>query len=386
MKYFIIIFSIIGLSNTGFTQQTINSSINHNGMQRDYILYVPASYTGNKSVPLVFNFHGYNSTANGQMWYGDFRSIADTAGFIIVHPMGTKDSSGITHFNVEWGGSSTDDVGFSAALLDSIASEYNIDSTRVYSTGMSNGGYMSYYLACQLSEKFAAIASVTGSMTPLQYNNCDPQHPTPILHIHGTSDNTVPYNGDSWTESIDDVLQYWINYNNCNTTAMTTSLLDIDSTDGSTVEHIIYDGGSNGVAIDHFKVIGGAHTWPGTALGGAGTNYDMDASTEIWKFFLKYNINGLIGTTTGLGQLSKQYLGVSIYPNPTNEIIYINTNDSNEVDTHIRVYDILGKVLYEESVNNGKAIVDLSNQNSGVFLINIQTDQAMESFKILLAK
>jgi len=78
---------------------------------------------------------------------------------------------------------------------------------------MSNGGFMSFLLSCQLSEKIATIASVTGSMTPETFNNSNPQHPTPILQIHGTSDNTVPYNGTTWSKSIDDVIQYWVDYN-----------------------------------------------------------------------------------------------------------------------------------------------------------------------------
>ena len=142
------------------------------------------------------------------MSYTNFNYISDTAGFIVVYPEGTL-LQGSTHWNVGgWiTGSTTDDVGFSISLLDSISNEYNIDATRVYSTGMSNGGYMSFLLACQMSDKIAAIASVTGSMTPQTYNVCNPQHPTPILQIHGTSDQTVPYLGDpTWTKSIDDIL------------------------------------------------------------------------------------------------------------------------------------------------------------------------------------
>ncbi|MCD4655830.1 hypothetical protein K8T06_18065 [bacterium] len=281
--------------------ETINGSIMHDGIQRDYILYIPASYSGDVSVPLVFNFHGYTCTAFDQMYYGDFRPIADTANFIIVHPQGTL-LDNKTHWNVGgWtSGSTTDDIGFTSALIDSIASEYNIDLTRVYATGMSNGGFMSFLLACQLGGKIAAIASVTGSMTPETYDECSPVHPTAILQIHGTNDSVVPYTGNSWAKTIDDVLQYWIISNNCSPTATTTTMPDIDPTDGSTVEHIVYDGGDNGVSVEHFKVIGGEHTWPGSAFGSVGTNHDIDASAEIWNFFSKYDINGLI-TTPGIG-------------------------------------------------------------------------------------
>ena len=96
---------------------------------------------------------------------------------------------------------------------------------------------MSFLLACQMSDKIAAIASVTGSMTPQTYNSCNPQHPTPVLQIHGTNDQVVPYLGDpSWTISINSVLEYWIDYNNCNTFSETTAITDINTSDGSNVE------------------------------------------------------------------------------------------------------------------------------------------------------
>jgi polyhydroxybutyrate depolymerase len=278
-------------------QQTINGSITHAGLQRDYIIHIPSSYNVNTPIPLVFCFHGYGSNASTIMSYTNFNYISDTAGFIVVYPQGTL-LQGTTHWNVGgWTiGSTIDDVGFTASLLDSISNSYNIDDTKVYSTGMSNGGYMSFLLACQLSDKIAAIASVTGSMTTQTYNACNPQHPTPILQIHGTSDQTVPYIGDpTWTKSIDDVLQYWVAYNNCNTSAIITAIADINIFDGSTAEHIVYDGGDNNVTTKHLKIYGGDHDWPGVW-----GNMDIHASAEVWKFFSRYDINGLISTSTSI--------------------------------------------------------------------------------------
>ena len=280
-------------------QQTINESITHGGLQRDYTIHIPSSYNVNTPIPLVFCFHGYGSNASTIMSYTNFNYISDTAGFIVVYPQGTL-LQGTTHWNV--GGwttaSTTDDVGFTASLLDSISNSYNIDDTRVYSTGMSNGGYMSFLLACQLSNRITAIASVTGSMTPQTYNACNPQHPTPILQIHGTSDQTVPYVGDpTWTKSIDDVLQYWVAYNNCNTSSIITAIADINQLDGSTAEHIVNDGGDNSVTTEHFKIYDGDHDWPGVW-----GNMDIHASAEVWKFFSRYDINGLISTSTSINE------------------------------------------------------------------------------------
>ena len=123
MKYAIIFLLLIVFSFPIMAQQTIEGSIMHDGIQRDYILYIPAIYDGNTDVPLVLNFHGIESNATEQMFYGDFRDIADTEGFLLVHPEVTL-LNGVQHWNVDnftagtTTGSTADDVGFTEALID----------------------------------------------------------------------------------------------------------------------------------------------------------------------------------------------------------------------------------------------------------------------------
>ena len=115
-----------------------------------------------------------------------------------------------------WTSKSTiNDLDFVDTVIGLIKDKVQIDETRIYSSGMSNGGYMGYHLACNLSSKFAAIASVTGSMTNDTFNDCNPSHPTPILQIHGLLDFVVPYEGNAGSKSIPDVIDYWVNYNSC---------------------------------------------------------------------------------------------------------------------------------------------------------------------------
>ena len=271
-----------------YSQQTIYDSIIHNGVYRQFITYIPDSYDPLFEIPLLFNLHGKSQTAYGSMLYSDFRPISDTAIFMITYPQGLLDNTGDTHWN--YGQSSVDDIGFLSSLYNHLITNYNIDTKRVYSSGMSNGGAMSYYLACNMSDKIAAIASVTGAMSSYQHLACNPIHPTPILEIHGTEDTVVTFN------SVIPGLLYWRDYNNCELIADTTIIDNLFLGDFSTVEHIIYKNGDNNSTTELFKILGGGHTWPGSFFSQGITNQDIDASSEIWKFFSKFDINGLIGT------------------------------------------------------------------------------------------
>ena len=364
MKYTTVILLIVGFVFSSSAQQIINASITHDGMERDYIIYVPEIYDGSKAVPLILNFHGFGSSASQQMFYGDFRDIADTEGFLLVHPEGTT-LIGNQFWNVGFPGisSTIDDVGFTEALIDELATLYTIDLDRVYATGMSNGGFMSFLLACQLSEKIAAVASVTGSMTQDTFDDCNAQLPTPVLQIHGTEDDVVLYNENNLSLPIPDVISYWVDHNNCETTPTTTTLPDVDVSDGSTIEYSVYEDGDNGITTEHMKVIGGGHTWPGSVLNTAGTNQDIDASMEIWLFFSRYDINGLLSTD------DYENRHVSIYPNPTQSKINLSLNYSKEV--HYKLFSPLGKQLMTGTITSGNEEIDISHLPSNIYFLKV---------------
>lgn len=370
---FILLFFVGPLS---FAQQTINDSIFHNGVYRTYIVYIPASYNVTSSVPLVLNFHGYASNASAQMFYGDFRTIADTANFIVVHPMGTLDLNNQPYWNSDWGGT-VDDIDFTAALIDSLSAQYNINQNRIYSTGMSNGGFMSYTLACSLSNRIAAIASVTGSMNANQSLNCSPQHPIPVMEIHGTADATVPYNGSTGIASIANVLSYWVNFNQCNPTAIVNNIPNINTTDGCTAEHYIYQNGNNGVEIEHYKIINGGHTWPGAPINIGVTNYDFNASEKIWQFFAQYDINGRINPTN-INQISLNST-IEIFPNPVENILNIKTNKAFTKATII--YDLTGKIVKIIEKNNFN--FSLSDLDKGVYFILLNLGDEIVTKKLI---
>ena len=361
--------------NLVHAQQTIHDAITHNGIQRSFILYIPTSYSPEIAAPLVFNFHGYTSNAQAQMAYGDFREIADTAGFLLVHPQGILDGNGATHWNAEWG-TGVDDIGFTDALIDSLAANYQIDLSRVYSTGMSNGGYMSYTLACRLSHRMAAVASVTGSMTVWQLNNpngCDPQRPVPVMQFHGTSDGVVPYNGSNWSGAIDNVLQYWVDVNNCDTQAEIYPVANIFLLDGSTAEHHVFRNGDNGVEVEFYKIFNGGHTWPGTRFPNGITNYDINASEKIWQFFSQYDINGRI-VLTETDRLNNHPSEVSVYPNPARDILRITSSET--LGSRLKLITLLGLEVINQKIDQRNASsISVQHLKAGIYFLKVMDIQ-----------
>ena len=299
------------LSSQLLAQTTVSGGFMHGGVQRDYLLYVPAIYDPAIPVPVVFNLHGYTSDNLQQLYYGDFRGIADTADFIIALPNGTIDPLGNRGWNT-FGATTVDDLGYITALLDTISAHYSVDPDRVYSTGMSNGGFMSYDLACFRSQRFAAIASVTGSMLTSRFSSCAATHPVPVMQVHGTADPTVNYNGGSGIAGIEALVAYWAQQAHCDPSAQVTAVPNINATDGCTAEHYLYSGGDAGSTVEFFKVLGGGHTWPDAIVDIGVTNHDFNASREIWRFFRQYRL----GALTGIADHADGDVQFTALPNP----------------------------------------------------------------------
>ena len=258
-------------------------TIIHDNIEREYVMYIPDSYSGNSPVPLMFNFHGFAGSASYYMTDADMRSLAESETFILVYPQGSC-SDGFSVWNpCPVGGDnkiSTDDVGFVESIITEISSQYNIDMERVYAAGYSNGGMMAYGLANYKSELIAAVASISGVML-----DCTivPSHPMPVVHLHGTSDSVIPYNGNIDYNSVQSVLDYWIDLNN----TTTTPIMKSDNSGGITIEHYVYNQGDNNVAVEHYKYIEGGHVW-------FKSNFKENNTAKlVWDFVSKYDINGL---------------------------------------------------------------------------------------------
>jgi len=348
-------------------QTTIIDSIYVGGQYRSYRLYVPAIYTGATARPLILNLHGYTSNASQQQLYSNFMPIADTANFLMVYPNGTY-SSGQRFWNAGMSSTLVNDIAFLSALIDSLDLTYNINLNRVYSTGMSNGGFMSHTLACELSNRITAIASVTGSIFTTQYGSfCHPMRPVPVMQVHGTSDPTVPYIGGSGMMPVDSVVKYWVTKNNCNPVPTFSNVPNTSTTDGCTAEHYKYLGGTSGSSVELYKIIGGLHTWPGFPFGGVGTNLDINASKEIWRFFNKYTLSSL----TSINENEAFSKSIVVFPNPAKSVLNFNTNNDYTISS-IVITDILGKVVLSETVSNNS--ISIEKLNAGIYFLSVKNE------------
>jgi len=372
MKIFLLNILLFSLSNL-YSQTEIDKTIYFDGLTRIYRLYIPQIYTGNSSVPLVFSLHGYGSDNLEQESYADFRPVADTANFIIALPNGTIDSYGYNSWN-SYDLNSVNDIGFINALIDTIITNYNIDTNKIYCCGLSNGAFMSYDVGCYLSNRISAIASVAGSMIQNHVNNCTPLHSLPVMEIHGTSDAVVPYNGYTSFLPVDTVINYWKNFNNCNFTPIVYNFPDINTTDGCTATKYTYLN-QNNISVELIKIINGGHSWPGAPVNLNITNMDFNACIEIWKFFRKYNLSDLSNVTNNSSINIFQ-----IYPNPAKNIFFVYTNIQGR--KKITVYNSLGeKVFFYFSES---AITKVSIQNSGLYIISIESDKINYNQKLII--
>ena len=317
-----ILISLLIIPFTVTSQQLTTENILYDGNNREYIIYVPQSYSPSISTPILFALHGGSGYANDFMNYeADFRSISDTAGFVLVYPQALEDPNDGNSTNwLHKEPTDHKDIFFIETLIDTISSEYNIDLSRIYACGYSLGGMFSYELACQLNHKITAISSVAGAAFFGAFANCNISHPTAVLSINGTADNIHPYNDQNgWYFSVAAIDSFWSYTNNTDVIPIVTQLPDLNTADGSTVERYTWQNGDGCVSVEELKIINGGHDWP-SPLSSWG-NQDINTNVEIWSFLSKFNMDGLIGC------------------NSTNLIDFNILNSKNL----IKVVDLLGR-------------------------------------------
>ncbi len=279
------------------------------GLDRSYTLHIPKNYTKTKPVPLVIVLHGGGGNAQRMGAFSGFDKLADRDTFIAVYPQAWKkhwnDGRDMKKFDSQR--DSIDDVGFISALIDTLEKHYRIVQKRIYVTGLSNGGMMSYRLGCELSDRIAAIAPVIANMPVQLMEQCKPTLPLPVLIMNGTADPLMPWEGGQvhfGKQELGAVVstytsfQFWWKNNHCLFDLGSTQvpdptlfkpLPDADPTDGCTASEITYACNAH-TEVVLYKIEDGGHNMPGckqylprSMIGK--TCQDFNGAEVIWSFF-----------------------------------------------------------------------------------------------------
>ncbi|MGA2321176.1 MAG: PHB depolymerase family esterase [Solirubrobacteraceae bacterium] len=251
------------------------------GVERTAILHVPPAAAGQR-LPVLVGLHG----AGGKFFqsYSGLSVLADSEGFIAVYPNPIDKEDGHTFWNINdrqaEGGPA--DVQFISDLLDYVESNLCVDTSRVYAAGVSNGGGMAARLACELSSRFAAIASIAGGYASLP--PCRPTNPVSVVEVHGTGDSVVPYNGSppDGSGAVRPWLWAWRRHDGCHGPPTTSRI-------APRVERYDWSDCAEGAAVEHIEIFGGDHQLPGGLPPDSGQTSTVSATWLVWSFLRQHH-------------------------------------------------------------------------------------------------
>jgi polyhydroxybutyrate depolymerase len=283
-------------ANAAFVAGDNEGSLSFGGRDRGYLLHLPPAYDGKRPLPLVIALHGGGGHGKNASAMSGLSALADKAGVAVVYPNGTGrfeerlltwNSGNCCGYALD---NKIDDVGFLRALLDELGPKLPVDAKRVYATGISNGGMMSYRLACELADRVAGIAPVAGA---LNVPDCRPSQPVSVIAFHGTADEHVLYEGGAPRKRADphpredrsfaDAVAFWKVKNRCEGPPRREEKGEVTREE--------YAGCEGGAAVVAYTIKGGGHSWPGGVKGHAGGDEPsgaLSASELMLRFFLEH--------------------------------------------------------------------------------------------------
>jgi poly(3-hydroxybutyrate) depolymerase len=256
------------LAAAGSFAQSQNLTMQIGGVARKYILYAPTGLPAHP--PLVYVIHGFNMTGQQEVGLTRMNAVADKGKFLVVYPDALLDASN----QPSWDMSGQNDYKFLLAIIDSADAKYHIDLSKVYASGFSQGGFMSFQLGCRYADKFAAIAPVSGLLS----GSCKPARAVPMFLTFGTADVATPA---SFMQSVD----AWVKLAECPATPKVTRPYPATNAN-SVVTRIEYGPCKDGTAVMADSVKGGPHEWP------MNTQTKVNNSEEVWSFFKKFTLGG----------------------------------------------------------------------------------------------
>jgi polyhydroxybutyrate depolymerase len=302
--------------------------------------------------------HGLGSNAFEQELYSQFDVIADVQDFIVVYPNAISSN---------WALFDDSDMNFLDHLIDTVRERYSVNEC-LFFMGMSQGGFMSYKLACEYTGDIKAIASVTGNMTTFLQATCQGPSGIPLMQFHGTADATVPYNGTFGIPPIENTIDFWVEKNECSPVAQFEELPDTHPEDNCTASSYLYDGGIQESKVVFYKIENGGHSWPGAfpiaSLGN--TNQDINASVLIGEFFKSYC------ESPSAVRPKEMENPISIYPNPASTEIILDL-PNRKFD--ISIFDAVGKERIKLTNKGRKVNADISGLEAGLYIIQFSSEE-----------
>jgi polyhydroxybutyrate depolymerase len=376
---------ILGFKSVS-AQTNLNDTIVHNSLNRTYLLHIPASYNAANPTPLVIGLHGGGALS----WYSleqvsQLISKSNSSGFLLVYPEGFK-YLGIRTWN--GGGccgdavlNNIDDVGFISNLIDTLESQYNIDTTRIYATGISNGAIMAYRLACELSHRIAAIAPVAGTLEDTLYT-CNPSRPVPIIQFHSVLDSNIYMQGGVGQGAsgyrfnpINYGLQKFSAYNNCTQDSDSSYYIV-----GSTFYYKKRWHGCNCNAEEILYLTGdGGHSWPGgqqgTYVGADSPSSIINANDSIWNFFQQHTLDC---NPNSLNDLQNHIPQIKIYPNPAFQFVTLEFDNAIKDNCTLTLYNTQGQLVQTiMDITTNKVEIQIKNLVSGLYFLHLRTDRQL---------
>lgn len=430
MKKTILLLVSLCLCFTAFSQTLKN--ITWEDTTRQYLEYVPESYDSSTPTPVVFIFHGLGGNMYEVRENADFDRIADAHGWITVAPQALPDTfsamdttitmnawhsgvSAIVDGDTIVASEGRDDTGLMMAILDSLASRYNIDTNNIFCTGVSMGGFMSNRMAIEHGDRIKAIASVCGTIGN-EITSYTPVGHVSAMHVHGTADSIVTYDDGNFQYGLtvnvglgaEATVEFWRNYNQCSDTAIHTLYPDIME-DDRTFERFEYNNGIFGTKTVLIKVNGGQHEWC------HGPWRDVDITDEIYEFFASCLNDVYMDTTTVIDTIPTDTVptdtipidtngifhyptaNIHIYPNPTTGMVNVQCtiNNGQLGNAEIRVYDVYGRLLNVVETQDfvspqsppfpqQTSKIDLSQYTAGIYILKvIHNGQVLATSKII---
>lgn len=276
------------------------TSLTFGGIERTYVLHEPSSASAAGSRMLIISLHGNLGTGAQQEDLTGFSPLADERGFVAVYPDGIDKSWADGRGTTDADTKGIDDVGFISALIDEMVAKHGVDPKKVFVTGFSNGSMMTNRLGCDLSDKIAAIGTLSGTMPEKVSMTCAVKRGVPLMSFHGDQDTFVPYGGGEVSSaaggtvlSAEATRAFWAEKSGCDTTTASTPIADSSTDDETTVTRVDSQGCKDGSEVVLFTVTGGGHTWPSSdenlakAIVGK-SNEDVKASELLIEFFGKH--------------------------------------------------------------------------------------------------